>query len=862
MAWYDIFKLWKFVRETDPYDRRRRRDFEIGGVMDASQIPNLRQDTGYGGGNRSTMIRLRDTTDFIELSSVTNRQSRLKEYDRLRLVPEIETALTVYADESCVVGSTPVATPFGFISIKELAETKKPDEEFLVYCYDFNQQDYTIGWAYHPRLVKKAKTVKVILDNGSQFVCTPDHRVLLRDARWINAGDLKKNDELMPFYRIKANPDLTKTKNKQFARVYTHKDGWKSERQFIEEWKTGEKTDEEVKISRIVRYIRSGLTTKQIADIFKQSWAALDEWLRNRGFSYNEFCTILTKYTDKRRVLHITEGKEEDVYDLSVKGHENFATDTTIFHNCQIGNNGHMFEIICNNPDIKKDAEELCFSHNGLNFDRRLWNITKNLYLKGDHFLELIIDVENPKRGILGIASLPSESMYRIETIKGKLLEFQQSNEGPDYQSLSKIDIATASQGEIQTATAIRFHPDQIVHMKIGDDRNTFYPYGVSLVEPARGPANNLKLMEESMLVYRLTRGTERLVFYIDVGNLPPFKAEGLISRLQDQLQKKKTYSNRAGSGASAVDERWTPPTIDDNIWIPTKNGSATRVDTLPASSILGEIDDARYFRDKLFIALNFPKYYMSQEDQSLTSKTLSSTNASVGRLVQRLQMSIADGILQIITRHLQLKGYPPELYEDLQVRLTSPGNAKEISDNEIWQIRYDRAMALKSAKFMSDFDILTRILKFESQEAKEIVARSTIQQFQEAKLALMLANPELAGIATSNDNKPEIGMDQAGPNPPLTGEPQGPGEGNPSETPPSPEGASPPLEGGATPLGQMGDGGQSGQSALDSYGTPPKTEGKPLPEPSLEDLKKYDLELMDSSKEMDEEEYDLSELD
>ncbi|MFX8891385.1 hypothetical protein ABTN09_20490, partial [Acinetobacter baumannii] len=87
------------------------------------------------------------------------------------------------------------------------------------------------------RVVKTAPTVKVALDDGTSFVATPDHRILLRNGQWRMAGELKADDELMPFYRQPANQRLTGLKSNQFARVFTFNDGWQHERQFIDEWK-------------------------------------------------------------------------------------------------------------------------------------------------------------------------------------------------------------------------------------------------------------------------------------------------------------------------------------------------------------------------------------------------------------------------------------------------------------------------------------------------------------------------------------------------------------------------------------------------------------------------------------------------
>ena len=151
---------------------------------------------------------------------------------------------------------------------------------------------------------------------------------------------------------------------------------------------------------------------------------------------------------------------------------------------------------------------------------------------------------------------LPVETMYRIETVKGRVVEFQQSKEGPDYQAIVRGSPVELTDTELNQTTAIRFAPSQVVHFRIGDDGKTFYPYGQSLIEPARAPAHSLRLLEDAMVVYRLTRAPERRVFYIDVGQLPPFKAEAFMDRLKDQFRKRKIANNSGGPGANAVDER------------------------------------------------------------------------------------------------------------------------------------------------------------------------------------------------------------------------------------------------------------------------------------------------------------------
>jgi hypothetical protein len=325
--------------------------------------------------------------------------------------------------------------------------------------------------------------------------------------------------------------------------------------------------------------------------------------------------------------------------------------------------------------------------------------------------------------------------MYRIETTKGKVVEFQQSKEGPDYQSLTRAPVVQATEQEIAQATAIRFSPEQVVHARLGDDRKTFYPYGVSMAEAARGPANQLKLMEDAMLVYRLSRSPERRVFYIDVGQLPPNKAEAFVERLKDQFRKRKISSNRPGfTGANSVEERYHAPAVDEDYWLPTRPNSNTKIETLPGAQNLGEIDDAIYFRNRLFTALQFPKNYMNNEDAQVTRMTLSAQDVRVARLIERLQMPYEDAMWEIADRHLKLRGFPEETYEDLQIKMTQPSEWRELSRQEVVSARIQNAGSIKSSALLSDYDILTKWMDYSEDEAKLLIARNKMQKLEDAK--------------------------------------------------------------------------------------------------------------------------------
>jgi hypothetical protein len=504
--WSNLFRIFSYAFTPDPLSSKDNQNLSGGGVSQPDAMPDVRAMSDGTAGGRG-QIQLRDTNEFVDLSTVTSRFHRYKEYERLRNMPEIETAMTIFADETCLAGDTLIPTPAydgGVKTLKWLAENIAEDDKFLVYCYDEELEDYTLGWAYAPRLVKEAETLKIYFDDGSFCVATKDHRILTRSGKWVQAGELKNGMELMPFYRIEPRNYLSKSKTNQFPRIYSHHKGWLHERQFIDEWRLGKPIEEFQKGNKICRMIAEGLSIRQIHKVVGSDFKTILATIRRMGFSTQEL-KWLGKKADCRRVIGVFRDKVIPVYDLTVEKYHNFCTNWGVVHNCQKDENGRCFTITTKNKEVQEELEYLWFHRKALNMDqKKLWNRVKNLYVNGDDFWEKVINPENPKQGIINLIPLPVDTMYRIETTKGRLLEFQQSKEGPDYEAISKVDVTQATESDILQAKAVRFAPQQITHIRIGDDRKTFYPYGISLMEAARGPAHQLRLIEDSMVVYRL----------------------------------------------------------------------------------------------------------------------------------------------------------------------------------------------------------------------------------------------------------------------------------------------------------------------------------------------------------------------
>lgn len=432
-----------------------------------------------------------------------------------------------------------------------------------------------------------------------------------------------------------------------------------------------------------------------------------------------------------------------------------------------------VFEIRTENQFIKDELEWLFNDHLRLNSPKQLWSWARNFSKNGDLFIELIINQERPELGIQKAVELPPETMYRIETVRGRLLEFQQSYKGPDYQVVlqsikDKTTQADQAVGHLPSSSpvtttgtipsqqftsedstqVIRFDPNQVVHLRLGLNRRGFYPYGVSVLYAGRRVAHLLKLMEDAMVIYRLSRAPERRIFYIDIGTLPPHKGEQVLTRIKDKIKKRRVFNRRTNQ----IDERYNAWAADEDFFIPTRPESNTRIETLPGGQNLGEIDDTKYFREKLMVALKLPKNYLFQEDVSLTRTSFATQDMRFARTIYRIQEHIAEAIKEIAIRHLTLKGFPDDEIKKIKVMFTSPSDWLELSRSELLNNRYNLAGSIKGSQLYDDFTILTKILGHTKEEALEIIDKleKQILRTQEitaqAQIFAQLATPDMDG--------------------------------------------------------------------------------------------------------------------
>ena len=322
--------------------------------------------------------------------------------------------------------------------------------------------------------------------------------------------------------------------------------------------------------------------------------------------------------------------------------------------------------------EIKTDSNMLKEEVNSMFEDMRmedyLWDIIRNTCKYGDCFIELVPDLMNPNEGIKKIKILDPKFIFRIENEYGQLIGFAQ-------QIPVKSQWNTGGyQGDTLTgAEFVMLDKDQIVHFRLANSDPAFYPYGKSIAALARQTFRSLKLMEDAMLIYRLSRAPERRIFYVDVGNLSSSKAYDFIEKMKQAFKKEKYYSQTTGN----IDGRYNPLAPDEDFWVPIAGSkSNTKIDTLPGAQNLGDVDDVKYFRDKLLASLKIPKDYIVEKDQSPERKAnLAQLDTKFARVIVRVQRSIEIGLEAIAARHLKIKGYPRSLIRKMRIDLPEPSD-------------------------------------------------------------------------------------------------------------------------------------------------------------------------------------------
>ena len=294
-----------------------------------------------------------------------------------------------------------------------------------------------------------------------------------------------------------------------------------------------------------------------------------------------------------------------------------------------------------------------------LRFNQTSSDVFRKWYVDGRMYFHLLVEPSNPKKGVVGLRMIDPLQIKKVrEVIKKK--------NAKGIEVIDKVkEYYTYNQGGFErnqmvgsNNQTLQISPDAIVYTTSGmmdaSRRNI-----IGYMHKGLKAANQLKMMEDALVIYRISRAPERRIFYIDVGNLPKAKAEQYLADTMTRYKNKLVYNADTGE---IRDDRKHMSMLED-FWLPRREGGrGTEITTLPGGQNLGEIEDIIYFQRKLFRSLNVPISRLETEAGFSLGRTteISRDEVKFSRFVDRLRMKFSSMFYDILKTQLVLKGIIP----------------------------------------------------------------------------------------------------------------------------------------------------------------------------------------------------------
>jgi hypothetical protein len=362
-----------------------------------------------------------------------------------------------------------------------------------------------------------------------------------------------------------------------------------------------------------------------------------------------------------------------------------------------------------------------------LNFEAKGHDIFRRWYVDGRIFYHKIIDTKNPRKGITELRYIDSMKIKKVREVKKdvdsktgiemteKIDEYFVYNE----KGLAYSGLGMAGQGLKIATDAITYVPSGLIDGNSGRV--------VSYLHKAIKPVNQLRMIEDALVIYRISRAPERRIFYIDVGNLPKIKAEQYLKDVMNRYRNKLVYDATTGE---IRDDRNHMSMLED-FWLPRREGGrGTEISTLPGGSNLGEIDDIQYFRTKLYRSLNVPISRMEAEGGFSLGRSTEITRDELKftKFVQRIRKKFSPLFTDILKTQLLLKGIIapedwPEIQEHLQYDYLADGHFAELKDAELLENRLNQLQTVEAyiGTFFSKEYVLKKVLRMTDSDIQEM---------------------------------------------------------------------------------------------------------------------------------------------
>jgi len=336
----------------------------------------------------------------------------------------------------------------------------------------------------------------------------------------------------------------------------------------------------------------------------------------------------------------------------------------------------------------KKVREEFEHILKLMKFNYRGYDIFRHWYVDGRLYYHIIIDTKNPRAGIKELRHIDPRKIKKVR--KEKRDPNRRLNEETLVKKYDEFFVYQ-SKGITSEGDGLKIAPDSIAYCHSGLLDNKNYTV-LSYLHKALKPLNQLRMLEDATVIYRLARAPERRIFYIDVGNLPKAKAEQYLRDMMVKHKNKLVYD--ANTGEVRDDRKFL--TMLEDYWLPRREGGrGTEITTLPGGQNLGEMEDVNYFKNKLYEALNVPTTRLQADGAFNLGRASEITRDELkfSRFVNRLRTRFSEIFHILLERQLLLKGVITlqewkDMQDQIRYDFMEDNHFAELKDSEILENR------------------------------------------------------------------------------------------------------------------------------------------------------------------------------
>jgi len=369
-----------------------------------------------------------------------------------------------------------------------------------------------------------------------------------------------------------------------------------------------------------------------------------------------------------------------------------------------------------------------------LEFNVKGHDIFRRWYVDGRLYYQKIIDTKNPRKGISELRYLEATKVKKVRENDKKVdpkTGIEMITKVTDYFIYNNKGIQSAGMAGTGANQGIKIAADSIAYVPSGIiDQNTGRV--LSYLHKAIKPVNQLRMIEDSLVIYRISRAPERRIFYIDVGNLPKVKAEQYLKDVMNRYRNKMVYDAKTGE---IRDDRNHMSMLED-FWLPRREGGrGTEISTLPGGSNLGEIDDINYFQRKLYRSLNVPISRLESEQGFSLGRSTEITRDELKftKFVQRIRKKFTPIFTDVLKTNLLLKGVIaaddwPLIQEHISYDFLEDGHFAALKESELLEDRINQLGSIEPyiGTFFSKEYVLKKVLHMN--DAEIMVMRDQIK--------------------------------------------------------------------------------------------------------------------------------------